>query len=552
MNNKTSKSNFIGRIWTIIKGLPGFNKESKDSVQLDLEGNAAPEQKKSGLRFNIQGKMVAMGLLVVIAFITLIQLYMIPQWEKGLVAEKELKMKEQVEIVSGIVDHYYQQSLAGKMSVEEAKSAASSTIKGLRYGPSLDEYFWISTTDITMVMHPNRPDYDGYDVSLVTDATGKAIFVDCANLIAKQKEGYTSYMWKYKDEINRFEQKTCYVQLFEPWGWIVGTDIFMVDIQEAISAQKIKVSIIGSIVALIAALLIFVLSGFIARNIKKINTVIDRLSLGDVELNVDIKSADETGAMARSLNDLIRYLKFKVKAAESIANGDCTVKVSPRSEKDVLGFSFKRMVANLNDLIEQIKRVSVTVTEATQQLADAAEQSGSASTQVASVAQQVAKGSEEQSKSIYEANAAIERLNDAIELVTERVRNQRQEGAELGKHIKKVSEYIERTACNAREATEGAMQAAEMASGGAQTVEKTIEGIDKINLSMQDVTHKIKELGQHSEQIGSMISVIDDIAAQTNLLALNAAVEAARQIDRTVGEKEAAPSDSSESARESE
>jgi methyl-accepting chemotaxis protein len=59
-------------------------------------------------------------------------------------------------------------------------------------------------------------------------------------------------------------------------------------------------------------------------------------------------------------------------------------------------------------------------------------------------------------------------------------------------------------------------------------VEKTIEGIAKIHSSMQDVSRTITELGKHSEEIGNVIAVIDDIAAQTNLLALNAAIEAAR------------------------
>jgi methyl-accepting chemotaxis protein len=94
--------------------------------------------------------------------------------------------------------------------------------------------------------------------------------------------------------------------------------------------------------------------------------------------------------------------------------------------------------------------------------------------------------------------------------------------------VQQVSSAAEQTATNAQEAATSASQAADVAKQGSATVEKTIEGIKRINTSMQDVAKKVAILGKHSEEIGGMIATIDDIASQTNLLALNAAIEAAR------------------------
>jgi methyl-accepting chemotaxis protein len=318
------------------------------------------------------------------------------------------------------------------------------------------------------------------------------------------------------------------VTAFEPWGWVAGTGIYTVDVDEQMAAQTRTLTIIGVVIALLAAGLVYFISGTIARNVKKVTRVANNLALGDANQEIDIRSGDETGDMGRSLGQVIAYLKEMAQAAGSIAEGDLTVEVAPRSEKDTLGNAFSKMIANLGGLISQVKKGAETMSEATVQLADAAEQSGSASTQVASVAQQVAKGSEDQSKSIFEANTAVEQLGKAIDMVTDGAQEQAKAVDSAMAIVQQVSSAAEQTANNAQEAAAGAMQASDIAREGAGTVEKTIQGMGKINMSMQDVTKKITELGKHSEQIGSMIAVIDDIAAQTNLLALNAAIEAAR------------------------
>jgi methyl-accepting chemotaxis protein len=286
--------------------------------------------------------------------------------------------------------------------------------------------------------------------------------------------------------------------------------------------------IIGAAAVLVSMILGFFVSRNISGGIKRVSAALKRMAAGDTDQLIDIKSNDEIGEMSRSMNGLVLSQQDMAHIADRIADGDLTVEVRPRSEHDTLGNAFKRMIENLGGLIEQVKSGALTMSESILQLADAAEQSGAASTQMASVAQQVAKGSEEQSKSISEANTAVEQLGKAIDLVADRMRKQREAGVEVARIVKQVAGCAERTAGNAQEAAAGAMQTAEMARGGADTVKKTITGMARINASMQDVSEKITELGKHSEQIGSMIAVIDDIAEQTNLLALNAAIEAAR------------------------
>jgi PAS domain S-box-containing protein len=178
--------------------------------------------------------------------------------------------------------------------------------------------------------------------------------------------------------------------------------------------------------------------------------------------------------------------------------------------------------------VARMTEVSENLAVASEQLSSASKQSGSATEQIASVSQQVAKGAEEQTKGIGEVTSAINELGKAIEQVNTGSTEQSKAVEQATGIVQQVSSAAEQTATSAQEAANSATKAADVAKQGTSTVEKTIDGIRKINLSMQDVAGKVAELGKHSEEIGGMIAVIDDIASQTNLLALNAAIEAAR------------------------
>jgi methyl-accepting chemotaxis protein len=88
--------------------------------------------------------------------------------------------------------------------------------------------------------------------------------------------------------------------------------------------------------------------------------------------------------------------------------------VEPRSEQDVLGHAFQRMVANLRDLVQQVQVAASGVAEGSERLGEAAGQSGEAVQQVATAVQQVAQGAQEQCSSAQESSRSVEQLLDAI------------------------------------------------------------------------------------------------------------------------------------------
>jgi len=262
--------------------------------------------------------------------------------------------------------------------------------------------------------------------------------------------------------------------------------------------------------------------------VREVISVVDLIARGDLAVRVTGDYKGEFGKLKSSMNRMTVNLRGLAEVANKIADGDLTVKIKPLSEKDVLGSAFGKMVVNLSKLIGQVSRNAASLAEASKHLSMASQQAGSATNQIADVSQQVARGAEDQTRGIEGVRESLSELAKAMDMVTRGTRKQADAITEVTALVKQVMVTANDSAGKSQKAASGAEQAAQIAKTGSEAVERTIQGMSNVYEVVNEVCEKIVTLGQHSDEIGKMISVIDDIAAQTNLLALNAAIEAAR------------------------
>src|SRR5690606_12025998 len=119
---------------------------------------------------------------------------------------------------AGIFDHYRKLETAGAMTTAQAQQAAIEQIRALRYDGQ--DYFWVNDLGPTMIMHPMQPKLEGQDLSKVKDPTGKALFNEMVTIARRDGAGAVDYMWAKPGEADPVP-KISYVQLFQPWGWII-------------------------------------------------------------------------------------------------------------------------------------------------------------------------------------------------------------------------------------------------------------------------------------------------------------------------------------------
>ena len=204
-------------------------------------------------------RIVLPSSLTILLFLAALFFFLIPSVEKSLLERKRETIRELTNSAWSILADYHSEANAGKMSLKQAKADAVERIRHLRYGPDSKDYFWLTDMQPRMIMHPYRPDLNDTDLTEFADPDGVKLFVESVKLVQKSDHGYLDYVWQWKDDPERLAPKESYVRGFAPWGWIIGTGIYIEDVRheiEAITGNLVSMSVL--ITMIIGVLLLFI------------------------------------------------------------------------------------------------------------------------------------------------------------------------------------------------------------------------------------------------------------------------------------------------------
>jgi len=208
-------------------------------------------------KFNL--RIVLPAIISLSLFITSIFLIILPLFHESLMEEKKEMIREISSVAVSILDYYGSLELEGVLSREAAMSTAIDEIQKLRYGPEHDNYFWITDMRPVMIMHPWRPDMNGQDLSDYTDSnnrSGKKLFLESVYLVQKEGGGFLEYLWQLDEENRRVVPKLSYVQGIPHWGWIIGTGIYIHDVEDEISRLTNHLVIIFIVISFLMLIII--------------------------------------------------------------------------------------------------------------------------------------------------------------------------------------------------------------------------------------------------------------------------------------------------------
>jgi signal transduction histidine kinase len=174
--------------------------------------------------------------LTILLFIMTIFFLIIPILEENMMDGKREGIMHLTESAWSTLDRFYSSAQEGTISQDEAKQKAINHLRQLRYGPELADYFWINDMTPKMIMHPYRSDLVGKDVSGFKDPAGKRLFAEVVKMARENDAGFVDYLWQWKGDSKKIVPKISYVKAFTPWGWIIGTGIYVEDVRHEILA----------------------------------------------------------------------------------------------------------------------------------------------------------------------------------------------------------------------------------------------------------------------------------------------------------------------------
>jgi len=242
---------------------------------------------------------------------------------------------------------------------------------------------------------------------------------------------------------------------------------------------------------------------------------------GDLDQEIRVEREDELGELGRTFATMVAYIKEMANLSEGIAEGNLVLEVEPRSSRDTLGNASEKMIHGLRDIVGTVRDSAAQVAAGANQIADASEDS--------------AKLSLHTSSAIDEVTSTMHEMSINMQNVVKNTQVQASSVSETSASIDQMVASIQRVAESARILLDISSRSRDEVQSGIGTMQKTTNGLNRINGSINSSATIISSLGERADNIGKIIEVIDDISEQTNLLALNAAIEAARAGEHGLG-----------------
>ncbi|MEA4972374.1 MAG: methyl-accepting chemotaxis protein [Candidatus Metalachnospira sp.] len=261
-------------------------------------------------------------------------------------------------------------------------------------------------------------------------------------------------------------------------GWSISVTALSSEFMAGVKTSVFVAVGLGALSVLMGVFLIIRMAGKIVRPIEMVSDSIEKLSSGDLNINMEVNRRDEVGMIAEKVNFMSDNFKVIISDISlflnDISNGD----LNAHSECEYPG-EFRSIRVSMETITEKLNEIMTAINSS-------AEQVNSSATQVSTAAQVLAEGTTEQAATIEQLNASIISIS--------------QQADKAVQNVNKATEFVRNTS------------------------DKMKDG----NVHMQNLNNAMNEISSASDKIFSITKVIEDIAFQTNILALNAAIEAAR------------------------
>ncbi|MGY2377384.1 methyl-accepting chemotaxis protein [Pseudomonas sp. SDO524_S393] len=433
-------------------------------------------------------------LIVAVLMLLTLGLLMLQQIHGDLYQAKRQQTQHVVQTASGVLAYYQNLEKTGVLTREAAQKQALSVVRGLRYDH--DDYFWINDLTPVMIMHAANPKLDGQNLSAIRDPDGFAVFNEFVILAKAKGAGIVNYRWP-KPGAEAPVEKTSYIQLFEPWGWIIGSGVYVDDVQAEFNGQVWKASFIGLGIAVVMALLVTLIARSIVRPLQAAVNAMGNIASGESDLtrSLDTHGQDEVTQLSRHFNSFTAKLRQVVSQLQV-----CATALGQSSLE--LGNNATQAHDRSQQQSQQMELVATAINEVTYGVQDVAKNAEQAASEMRDAQAQAQQGQVNIDGSLQQ----IDQLSGTISQAVEVIRTLSSESTQIGGVLEVIRSIADQTNLLALNAAIEAARAGEQGRGFAVVADEVRLLAQRTQKSTAEIQVMIERLQGHSEAAVKVIS----------------------------------------------
>ncbi|MFM5746138.1 methyl-accepting chemotaxis protein [Aeromonas caviae] len=449
------------------------------------------------------GRRLSLVTLMVLALLGLLLFFCLQIYQQGLMGEKSRQTQAQVETAYSLVAGLEARVRKGEMDEASAKAEALALIKGLRYGN--DDYFWINDSHPTMVMHPMKPELDGKDLSGVEDKQGLRLFVAFADLARAQGAGEVAYYWP-KPGVDEPVRKISYIKRFAPWDWIIGTGVYVDDVEA--QYREVLHTLLG--IGLVLALLLFAVVGLIVRSIvvplSRSVSALGNIARGEGDLRVRLPESgrDELSQLSINFNLFASQMAQLVARSQQIAD-----------QNRVHAHQLAEVVERTGAIVTGQEQDTLRVASAMEQMTVSSREVGQHAAQAADAADSALNLAQHGREVVVQTRESISQLADEMVETVQAVSRLEQETQQIGSVLDVIRGVAEQTNLLALNAAIEAARAGEQGRGFAVVADEVRTLATRTHSSTDEIRQMIQRLQEGASKVVSGISQLQQLSRAT-------------------------------------